>query len=112
MLYTIFIIPILIITVGYLMHRYPPKKINWFIGYRTRKSMKNEEYWKLANQYCGKMWVKIGLMMLVIALVLFVVFYLNIIDYTEDILTIIILIQTVIIILPIFLVEKKLKSKI
>ena len=95
MLYTIFMIPILIIFIGYIMYKYPPKKINWIVGYRTRKSMKNEENWKFANQYCGKLWIKIGLIMFVITLVLFALFYLNVINYTEDVLAIIILVQVI-----------------
>lgn len=111
MIYTIFMIPILILIIGYWMFKYPPKKINWFIGYRTRKSMKNEEDWNFANQYCGKIWIITGLIMLIITIIIFIIFYLNIVSYSEEILTIIILIQTLIIILPIFLVEDKLKNK-
>ena len=111
MLYTLFIIPMLILLVGYFMYKYPPKKINWFIGYRTRKSMKNEEDWKCANQYCGRIWIITALIMFVLTLILFVMFYLNIIGYTENTLAILVLIQVAIIILPIFLVENKLKNK-
>ena len=46
MVHTIFIIPLLITFVGFLMYKNPPKKINWFLGYRTIKSMKNEKIWK------------------------------------------------------------------
>ena len=111
MLYTLFIIPILIILIGYLMLQYPPKKINWFIGYRTRKSMSNEADWKLANQYCGKIWIITGLIMFIVTLILFVIFYLNVIRYTENMLAIFVLIQVGIITLPIFIVENKLKNK-
>ena len=93
------------------MYKYPPKKINWIVGYRTCKSMKNEENWVFANKYCGKLWIGIGLIMFVITLVLFVLFYLNIFTYTEDILAIVILVQVLIIILPIFIVEKAIKDK-
>jgi len=111
MLYTLFMIPILILVIGYLMFEYPPKKINWFIGYRTRKSMKNEDDWKFANQYCGKLWIKTGLIMLVMTLILFVLFYLNIIKYTENLLAIFVLVQVAIIVFPIFIVESKIKNR-
>ena len=111
MLYTIFIIPVLIIIIGYFMYKYPPKKINWVVGYRTRKSMNNEENWKFANQYCGKLWIKTGLIMLAITLVFYTIFYLNVVRYTENILAILVLIQVAIIILPIFIVENKIKNK-
>lgn len=111
MLYTLFVIPILILLAGYLMFKFPPKKINWFIGYRTRKSMKNEEYWNLANHYCGKVWIITGLIMFIITLIMFAIFYLNVISWTENLLSALILIQVAIIILPIFIVENKLKNK-
>ena len=111
MLYTLFIIPMLILLIGYFMYKYPPKKINWFIGYRTRKSMKNEEDWKFANRYCGKLWIITGLIMLVVTLMVFGIFYLNIIKYTENLLAILVLVQVAIIVFPIFIVESKIKNR-
>ena len=49
MMYTVFLIPILIVVVGFLLFKFPPSKPNWFIGYRTNKSMKDEKAWKEAN---------------------------------------------------------------
>jgi len=110
MLYVIFLLPLLVMIVGYLMYKYPPKKINYVIGYRTFKSMKNEEAWKLANQYCGKLWIKIGLAMLVIAIILFTLFNIKVLTYTEDILAIIVIAQIMPMLLSIFAVEKKIKN--
>ena len=39
--FEVFMIPVLMIIAGCLMSKYPPKKVNWFVGYRTRKSMKD-----------------------------------------------------------------------
>lgn len=35
---------------GRLFKKYPPKHINAFYGYRTRRSMKNQKHWDLAQQ--------------------------------------------------------------
>ncbi|WP_083925432.1 SdpI family protein [Psychroflexus tropicus] len=35
---------------GYYLKKYPPKHINCFYGYRTRRSMKNQKHWDLAQQ--------------------------------------------------------------
>lgn len=52
--------PILII-VGYIMLKWPPKNINALYGYRTRSSMKNQERWDFAQKYSAKEMTKIGL---------------------------------------------------
>ena len=105
--YTIFIIPLLIIFVGNWMLKKTPKKINWFIGYRTRKSMENEKNWKVANQYCGKLWIKVGIIMLLISSLLFALLYFKLLIVTETLIAIFILFQVAIIVLSIFVVENK-----
>ncbi|WKD85527.1 hypothetical protein KCTC32516_00868 [Polaribacter huanghezhanensis] len=37
---------------------FPPKKINNFYGYRTNKSMKNEEIWHFTNTFFNKTLLK------------------------------------------------------
>ena len=48
------------IVAGWFMWKHYPKKINSFIGYRTKRSMKNVDTWKFAHENCGKRWWKIG----------------------------------------------------
>lgn len=86
------------------------KKINWFIGYRTRKSMKNKKMWKLAHQYCSKLWIYIGIITLFISIILYILFYLKILILTELIILIIIFSQVIIMALSIFIIENKLKK--
>ena len=109
MIYTIFMLPILMLLIGYLMFKYPPKKINLIIGYRTFKSMENEKTWKQANQYCGRLWIKLSTIMLTITFLLFILMYLRNITLTENILLIFIFSQLGIMILSIFIVENKIK---
>ena len=93
------------------MLKYPPKKINYFIGYRTLQSMKNENNWNFANKYCGKAWIIIGIIMLIMTVVLFLLNYLKIIIITEDILLISVFCEIFAIISPTFIIEKRLKNK-
>lgn len=39
---------------GYYLKKYPPKHINGFYGYRTRRSMKNQKHWEMAQQLGAK----------------------------------------------------------
>ena len=110
MIYTIFIIPVMIIVIGYLMNKYPPKKPNYLIGYRTRKSMQNNEVWKIANQYCGVLWIKLGILMLIITSIIFVLVSLNIINFTENLLIIVTVSEVIILVQTIFIVENKIKD--
>jgi len=64
MLFMDFFIPVIMIIVGSMFIKRPPKEINIVLGYRTNMSMKNMETWIFAHNYCGKIWVKIGLILL------------------------------------------------
>ncbi len=109
-MYVIYIIPILITLIGILMYKRPPKKVNWFVGYRTRKSMKNEKVWETANKHCGKLWIIIGLAMIVVAILLNVLFYFRIVVFSETILSIIVLSEIIPILLSGLMVERKIKN--
>ena len=110
MVSVIFILPVIIILIGYIMNKYPPKKVNWFIGYRTRKSMKDEIVWKTANQYCGRLWIKIGLIMFVVASILEILVYFKIIIFPETLLAIIVISEIVPLLLSGVMVENKIKN--
>ena len=57
----VLLIPLTMIFFGWLLFRKTPKEINYVYGYRTKRSMMNEETWRFANQYCGKAWYLCGL---------------------------------------------------
>ena len=59
------IIPVVMIIVGRMMWKHCPEHINGMLGYRTTRSMKNMDTWKFAHDYCGKLWLKIGWVMLI-----------------------------------------------
>jgi len=57
-------LPVLMIILGQVLLKKPPKNINGIYGYRTSMSMKNKDTWEFAHQYCGNLWVKTGIAML------------------------------------------------
>lgn len=59
------LMPLIMIIAGYLMYKNPPKEINGLIGYRTAMSKKNKDTWAFAHDYCGRLWLKLGFMLLV-----------------------------------------------
>ncbi len=56
--------------VGIWMYLKPPKRINYFYGYRTNKSMSSQEAWDFAQVYSGKMFIVTSLVMMAISFVL------------------------------------------
>ena len=57
----VLLIPLTMLFFGWLLCRKTPKEINYVYGYRTKRSMMNEETWRFANQYFGKVWYLCGL---------------------------------------------------
>ena len=111
-MYTIFLIPVLMILVGIIMFKYPPKKINFFVGYRNVNSMKDKERWDFSNKYCGKLFIIIGVILLIVTGLLFLLFNLKIIKYTENILLITVFFQVGMMLLSGLLVEVRVRNYI
>lgn len=61
------LIPLTMIGFGSRFLTKPPKHINWAYGYRTTRSMKNEDTWLYAHIYCGKLWLKTGWALLIVS---------------------------------------------
>ena len=49
----LFLSSIFMIFLGNLILKNPPEKINYFYGFRTKKSMKTQENWYKAQINCG-----------------------------------------------------------
>jgi len=49
------------VIIGTLLLKHPPKDINSTIGYRTKKSSKNQETWDFAQRLAGKVFLIIGI---------------------------------------------------
>ena len=69
MLIVVLLIPITMIVFGWLFSIRTPKEINCLFGYRTKRSMMNEETWQFANQYIGKLWYICGLILLPLSVI-------------------------------------------
>ena len=61
MLIMVLLIPLTMLFFGWLLFRRTPKEVIYVYGYRTKRSMMNEETWRFANQYFGKVWYLCGL---------------------------------------------------
>lgn len=48
------LISVILLGISLIYFLLPPKKINYLYGYRTSKSMKNQENWLLANRLGAK----------------------------------------------------------
>ncbi len=69
MLLVILIMPLMMVGFGLLLMKNPPKKINSYYGYRTRRSVRSQQTWDFAHYYFGKLWLVCGLVSLPISLV-------------------------------------------
>ena len=69
MLCSNFLIPLLMIGCGYFFKKFGAGSINAVFGYRTSRSMKNQQTWDFANLYFARLWIKIGLIMLPVSIV-------------------------------------------
>ena len=52
---------------GLILLNFPPKKINWLYGYRTPRSMKNQETWNFAQSYSAKEMIRLGGLLLLVS---------------------------------------------
>tara|TARA_R110000868_G_scaffold365912_1_gene628825 strand:- start:1496 stop:1849 length:354 start_codon:yes stop_codon:yes gene_type:complete len=63
----------LLIGIGYYWIKFPPKNINYLYGYRTRRSMANQQIWDYANKIGARMFMVLGLATLFLGFILFFV---------------------------------------
>ena len=53
---------------GYIFQRFPPRRINWFYGYRTSTSMKSQERWDFAQKHSAREMIRTGFLMIPVGL--------------------------------------------
>ena len=104
------LVPLLMVICGILMWKRCPKRINGWLGYRTPRSMMNMDTWTFAHEFCGRLWWRIGWILLISTVLLHLPFYKS----EEDTLGVVCLfstvIQLVVLILPVFFTERALKK--
>ena len=100
------IIPLMMIILGYLFYRHPPKTINYILGYRTRRSMSSQKNWNFANKRMGQLWFKWGWVLLILVLLTRLLLPIE----SETLVQINMYIGLIFMLAPIIIVEKELKK--
>ncbi|MBQ4073907.1 MAG: SdpI family protein [Clostridia bacterium] len=109
MLAMVLLIPGLMIFFGRRFMDKPPEDIGFLYGYRTYRSMRNQDTWCFAHQHFGRLWYRWGLWLLLSAIPM-----LFFIQKGEDAIgiagTVLLLIQLIPMMIPIVLTERALKK--
>ena len=63
------LIPLIMVVCGWLFMHGIPKDRNSLFGYRTAMSVKNDDTWRFAHEYCGRLWLIIGLVLFAVTTV-------------------------------------------
>ena len=102
--------PLIMIVMGRYFMKKSPKEINYIFGYRTNMSMKNKDTWDFAHKYFGKLWFRLGWLLIPIS----VIPMLFVIGKGEDIIgtvgMVVMVIDLILLIAPIFSTERALKK--
>ena len=70
MLILVLLMPLFMIGFGWMFMTNAPKDINTSFGYRTKRSMKNQDTWDFAHKLFGKTWFVCGIVLIPASLVL------------------------------------------
>ena len=105
------LIPIITIIAGNSMRLGKFKTINSIVGYRTRRSMKNQQTWDYAHRECGLLWRRWGSTMLVLTVIAMLLFMGEDTDHIGVVGSVITVLQMIPLFLSIAIVEKKLREK-
>jgi len=60
------IFPFVILLLSVVFFTYQPKKINYFLGYRTKNSLKNQKAWNYANKLASRLFLVLSVFMTLI----------------------------------------------
>lgn len=107
------IIPFLFWALGVYLYLNYPKKINNSVGYRTKRSKKNNHLWIIAQEYSSYLFKILGVVEAVVSFVIFVIFYFLIGDKPNSSLVLLfsmIVLQILFIFVLIYLTEQKLNE--
>ena len=89
---------------GWLLKKYPPKKINHLYGYRTQRSMKNQATWEAANTYSSLVFFKVSLYSFFIPVALYFL-------YPQQSVLFTIITNTLLLLYVLYATEKHLKAR-
>ena len=103
------LIPGIMVGIGTRFLKHHPGTINAWYGYRTARSMKNQETWDFAHEICGKLWVCLGKLSFLPALLAAVLTFGRGIETVSVASIVVVTVQTLVLIGSIFPVERALK---
>lgn len=110
MLFMDMMMPLMMIVFGKWFLKSAPKEINIVFGYRTSMSMKNKDTWDFAHRSCGKLWCRCGAAMLPVSVAAMLFAMGKNENVTGTVGGIVCAVQTIILIVSIYLTEKALKK--
>ena len=105
------LVPAILLIGGYGMWKHCPKEINSFVGYRTKRSVQNEETWKFAHDYCGRLWWKLGWILAALTVPAQCLMLQSSADEIGTVSMIMISLQTAVLLMSILPTERALKKK-
>ena len=111
MLVNIVLIPIVMIIFGRLWIETPPEKINNSYGYRSKRSKQSPEAWEFAHRHFGNLWFRYGVVLLPVSVLAMLPLRGKPADTIGWLSLVIMGVQLIVLLIPIFLTEKALKSK-
>lgn len=111
MFVTNLLVPVILIGFGSLLKNSAPGQINSLFGYRTARSMKNQDTWEFANTYWGKLAWKFGLWMLLGTIAAMIAVFFAGENTVTFVSMIILILQVILILLTIPIVEQALKKE-
>lgn len=110
MLFLVLITPVIMVGFGLVFLKDPPKSINAAYGYRTKRSIRNQDTWDFAHHYFGKLWLVCGLVSIPFSLVPVWL----VVDKSKDVVSltglIVLGLQVILLLTPIIPTEKALKN--
>ena len=104
------VLPFIMIVIGYIFIKNPPREINHLVGYRTTMSMKNKDTWDFAHHHCGKNWKIVGLFMLIPSALVMLLFSGKDIQTVGEIGSVVIGVQTIILLATLIPTEMALRK--
>ena len=103
-------VPLLMIIFGQVFFKHPPDQINGIYGYRTKMSRLNMDTWQYAHQYFGKLWLRIGRLLLPFSVLGMICVYGRDEKQIGIVGAAVLIVQTVMLLMPIVWTEKELQK--
>lgn len=104
------LIPLLMLLVGLVWEKHAVKDINGIIGYRTARSMKNEETWNFAQRYMGKIWKKTGFVLFIPSIAVNIIWFFADKNVFSIVTAVLETVQVIVLLITIIPVERALKK--